>query len=213
MKNPFASSSLSDPARRRIDLAVAMAQERLLDTHVEHALQLIEIVGGEIPFDGALDIYSRLLRLSADETRIVTTQALARLGERTDEADRWTSELPAVEDSDRPKDRRSFLESLRQRMRGRVHDDLRRLIEMHAARAEVSVLETHVENALHFASILDEEMPVNEAIELYLEALEVRDSIAEVVYYFALARLSEDRLPRHGDAARAQSVTAEPEQG
>ncbi len=197
MKNPF-SSNLSEPARRRVDLAVAMAEERLLNTHVEHALQLVDLTGDQIPFNDALDIYTRLLRLSADEARILTTQALARLGERGHDGERWTSELPHGRDVESQRDRRSFLENLRQRLRGRVNDELRRWIELHAARAEVSVLETHVGNALHFVEILEDEVPFNEAVELYLEGLEVRDSVAEVVYHFTLARLSDRLLPRVG---------------
>ncbi|MGH7474989.1 MAG: hypothetical protein ACRELD_01745 [Longimicrobiales bacterium] len=208
MKNPFTSNSLSEPARRRVELAIALAQERLLNTHVEHALQLIEHAGAKIPFDSALDIYTRLLRLNADETRIVTTQALARLGERSGGTERWTSSLPARSDTQSERDRRSFMESLRQRMRGRVDDDMRREIELQAARAEVAVLETHVDNALHFVDILEQEIAFTEAVELYLEALEVRDSIAEVVYYFSLARLSDAHLPTRASGPGVRNAPA-----
>ena len=60
------------------------------------------------------------------------------------------------------------------------------------------LLETHVQNALHFVDILKSEVPANEAVEVYLDALEVRDSIAEVVYYIALARVADDHLPAPG---------------
>lgn len=207
VKNLFASSNLSDAARRRVDLAVAMAEERLLNTHVEHALQLVDLAQDEIPFDDALDVYTRLLRLNAEESRIVTTQALARLGERTEDTDRWTK--PASPAKDEEAGRRSFIENIRQRLRGRVNEELRRRIEMHAARAEVAILETHVENALHFVDILENEQHVNEAIELYLDALEVRDSIAEVVYYFALTRVSDEYIgpPKPGGE---RTISAEP---
>lgn len=194
VKNLFASTNLSDAARRRVDLAVAMAEERLLNTHVEHALELVDVAGEQIPFDDALDIYTRLLRLNAEESRIVTTQSLARLGERTEGTQRWTGpEQPKEGETDR-NERRSFMENIRMRLRGRVNEELRRRIELYAARAEVAILETHVENALHFTDILESETPFNDAVELYLEALEVRDTIAEVVYYFTLTRLSEEQL-------------------
>jgi hypothetical protein len=48
-----------------------------------------------------------------------------------------------------------------------------------------------VANAVNFVEILRQELPLTEAAELYLEALDVRDSIAEVVYYITLARLNE----------------------
>ncbi len=197
------SSDLSDAAQKRADIAIAMAEERLLETHVEHALKLIELTGNHIEFDEALDIYTRLLRLSADDARSITTQALARLGERG-EPSSWTmekrpAEKPGVED------RRSILTSFRSRLRGRVNDELRTWVEYQAARTEVALLETHVQNALHFVDILKAEVQANEAVEVYLDALEVRDSIAEVVYYIALARVAEDHLP---PGARAGGATA-----
>lgn len=189
------SSDLSDAAQKRADIAIAMAEERLLETHVEHALKLIELTGNHIEFDEALDIYTRLLRLSADDARSITTQALARLGERGEHA-AWVEKKRPERAAD--EDRRSILTSLRSRLRGRVNEELRGWVEYQAARTEVALLETHVQNALHFVDILKSEISANEAVEVYLDALEVRDSIAEVVYYIALARVAEDFLPPAG---------------
>jgi hypothetical protein len=197
------SSDLSDAAQKRADIAIAMAEERLLETHVEHALKLIELTGNHIEFDEALDIYTRLLRLSADDARSITTQALARLGERGEPAS-WTMEKKPAERATTD-DRRSILTAFRSRLRGRVNDELRTWVEYQAARTEVALLETHVQNALHFVDILKSEVQSNEAVEVYLDALEVRDSIAEVVYYIALARVAEDHLPT---GARAQGTAA-----
>ena len=196
MKNPFASKDLSEPVRRRIELAIAVAQERLLATHVQHALELIQLVGEQVPFENALGIYTRMLRLSDDEARVITTRALATLGQQAAETNTWpdlVAEAPEVEEELNPG--RAFIRTMRQRLRGRVRDDLRRWVELAAARTEVAVLDTHVENALHFVKLLDGEMPLGESVELYLEALEVRDSIAEVAYYLALSRLAERHLP------------------
>ena len=195
------SSDLSDAAQKRADIAIAMAEERLLETHVEHALKLIELTGNHIEFDEALDIYTRLLRLSADDARSITTQALARLGERGEPAS-WTTEKKPAEKATGD-DRRSILTSFRSRLRGRVNDELRTWVEYQAARTEVALLETHVQNALHFVDILKSEVSANEAVEVYLDALEVRDSIAEVVYYISLARVAEDHLPAPGGKAPA----------
>lgn len=206
------SSDLSDAARKRVDIAVAMAEERLLETHVEHALKLIELTGDHVSFDEALDIYTRLLRLSADEARSITTQALARLGEN-DQGESWSDRVAAIEQrKESDGDRRSILKSLRARLRGRVKDDLRQWVEYQAARTEVALLETHVQNALQFVDILKNEMPPNEAVELYLDALEVRDSIAEVVYYIALARASEEHLPG-ADGPPGNDEAARPDGG
>lgn len=201
MKTPFISKSLSLTARRRVELAIAVAQERLLSTHVEHALELIELVGDHVPFDDALDIYNRLLRISAEDERIITTRTLAILGERTDEPKSWPDRM-AEADAAAYGENTSIFGHLRQRIRGRVNDELRHWIELEAARTEVALLHTHVANAIHFVEILDQEMPLTEAAELYLEALDVRESIGEVVYYITLARLNPTVIP-----ARSQNPT------
>jgi hypothetical protein len=209
VKNPFASKDLSDPMRRRVELAVAVAQERLLATHVDHVLRLIRLVGDQVPFESALNIYTRLLRLSEDESRSITTRALAIIGERATETEAWP-ELVTQAEAEQAQERgsRSFVRQIRQRLRGRVNDDLRRWVEMAAARTEVAILGTHVENALSFVELLEKEMPLTEALELYLEALDVRDAVAEVAYYMALAKLADEFLPDKTPAAAAEAVPA-----
>lgn len=204
MKNPFSSRDLSEGLRRRVELAIAVSQERLLSTHVDHALRLIQLVGEQVPFENALGIYTRLLRLSDDEARVITTRALAILGEQTRETRDYVEpmmEPPDPSDDDSP---RSFLRNMRQRLRGRVKDDLRRWVELSAARTEVAILNAHVENALNFVDLLVKEQPSSEAVELYLDALEVRESVAEVTYYLALARLADEELP---DVKRSSAET------
>jgi hypothetical protein len=212
VKNLFTSRDLPEALQRRVDLAVAVAQERLLSTHVDHALQLIELVGQQVPFDTALDIYTRLLRLSDDEARVITTRALATLGERAADSPGWQEapvEPEPVQQEERKPGRRSFLSNVRSRLRGRVNEDLRRWIELSAARTEVALLETHVENALNFVDLIGKELPFTDAVELYLDALEPRESIAEVSYFITLSRLSERHLPARpgsGDAGDARHL-------
>jgi hypothetical protein len=213
VKNPFSSRDLSEAMRRRVELAIAVAQERLLSTHVDHALRLIQLVGEQVPFENALGIYTRLLRLSDDEARVITTRALAILGEQVaDSPDKWP-EPATPEPTPAPEDdsRRSLLKNMRQRLRGRVKDDLRRWVELAAARTEVAVLNTHVENARNFIELLEKESSAQDSVELYLDALEVRESVAEVTYYLALARIAEEELPdsNRTGAKRAHHVSAE----
>src|SRR3954466_6724176 len=68
--------------QRQIDLATAMAQEKLLDTHVRHVLALVELVAGQLPFDSALDIYARIVQLNPEQARNVGSRAFAELGRR-----------------------------------------------------------------------------------------------------------------------------------
>lgn len=210
MKNPFASKDLSETLRRRVELAIAVAQERLLSTHVNHALGLIQLVGEQVPFENALHIYTRMLRLSDDEARVITTRALAILGERAAETEEWPEF--ASESTSPPANgetaRRKFMNVFRQRLKGRVNEDLRRFVELAAARTEIAILDTHVENSMNFVELLENEQTFNESVELYLEALEVRESIAEVAYYMALTRLSEEFLPKKPGAPDFDSPTS-----
>jgi hypothetical protein len=203
VKNPFQSKDLSETMRRRVELAVAVAQERLLATHVDHALNLIQLVGNKVKFENSLSIYTRLLRLSDDEARVITTRALAILGERAAETNSWPELITLAEIKEAEEGgRRNFMATVRQRLRGRVNEDLRKFVELAAARTEIAVLETHVENALNFVELLEPEQSFSEATETYLEGLDVRESIAEVTYYMTLTRLAERQLPRTGEEAR-----------
>jgi hypothetical protein len=210
VKNPFSSRDLSEPMRRRVELAIAVAQERLLSTHVDHALRLIQLVGDQVPFASALGIYTRMLRLSDDEARVITTRALAILGEQVVEgkAAPWPDGAAEPADHEDDDTRRSFLRNMRQRLRGRVKDDLRRWVELAAARTEVAIMETHVENAANFIELLEQEQPASEAVELYLDALEVRESVAEVTYYMALAKIADRELPEVPRGAGQRSTRA-----
>jgi hypothetical protein len=212
VKNPFSSRDLSEPMRRRVELAIAVAQERLLSTHVDHALRLIQLVGEQVPFENALGIYTRMLRLSDDEARVITTRALAILGEQVVEsnaAPTWTDVSPEPVESD-DGTRKSFLRNMRQRLRGRVKDDLRRWVELAAARTEVAILNAHVENAMNFVDLLEKEQPPSESVELYLEALEVRESVSEVAYYLALSRIADEQLPEVNRGASAMHKGPQP---
>ncbi|MFW6080209.1 MAG: hypothetical protein ACODAE_11350 [Gemmatimonadota bacterium] len=204
--------------RRRIDMAVAVAEEKLLAAHVDRALAMVARVGDAIPFDDVLDIYTRLLRLSSDEGRALKTRAMAALGQR-DGADRaWPEAVEAEglagsagDDGDET-GRPSLIARVRRRFRGRINEELRYEIELEAARAEEALLVRHVANAVQFVGLLGEEMPPPEVIDLYIDALDVRESMSEVVYHLALSRLAD----RHfGDELRPAAVgrTVEPATG
>jgi hypothetical protein len=195
---------LSEPARKRVELAVAVAQEKLLTAHVDHALDLIALVNQDVSFTDALEIYSRLLRLEEDQARNISTRTLAILGEKVDQESRIDlQEILGPETGDEEDTGRSMFGNMRQRLRGRVNEELRRRIELIAARTEVALTNVHVDNALHFVDFLDSEMNERQAIDLYLDALDVRDSIAEVVYYISLSRIADDILPPHGTGVAA----------
>ncbi|HUG39080.1 MAG TPA: hypothetical protein VMM12_01275 [Longimicrobiales bacterium] len=202
------SKGLSEGARKRVELAVAVAQEKLLSTHVDHSLDLIALIDEQVSFTDALEIYGRLLRLDDDDAQNITTRSLAILGEKAGDAPvvepKRPPPRPEPEDEDREPNGRSLFGGLRNRLRGRVNEELRRKIEFIAARTEVALIRTHTDNAVQFVGILHEELEEKEAVELYLDALDVRESIAEVTYFLALSRLADDILPAHGSSLAAR---------
>lgn len=215
MKNPFSSRDLSETLRRRVELATAVAQERLLSTHVDHALRLIQLIGDQIRYEQALGIYTRMLRLSDDEARVITTRALAILGEQDQDPTAWQEPPVEQEPDERSSPRRTFLRLMRARLRGRVKEELRRWVELAAARTEVALFHTHVENAINFLELLEKELQPAEAVELYLDALEVRESVAEMTYYSALGRIADEQLPegKRGVTATPQPSQSRPQRG
>jgi hypothetical protein len=98
--------------------------------------------------------------------------------------------------------RKALFSKLGQRIRGRVNEDLRQRIELAAARTEVALLRRHTDNALAFVDVLEEELSLPEAVQIYVQALDLRDSIAEVVYYLTLAQIADRRLPPRRATAR-----------
>ncbi len=192
--------------QRQVDLTTAVCQERLLVTHVRHVLGLVDLVSAQLPFDDALDIYVRLLRLTPEQARNVGSRALAELGRR--ERAGWTpaQEEPAASDRDERDEERvegrgtqaradALFDRLRRRVRGRVHEDLRFRINLAAARTEDALLETHVENALLFVRAMARELAETEAVELYLDTMMLPEGTADVIYHRALREIADKELP------------------
>ncbi len=200
--------------QRQIDLTTAVCQERLLATHVRHVLAFVDLVSPEIPFDSALDIYARILRLSPEQARNVGSRALASLGHRggmPDPGDEPRVELMEDDAADREDARAAganeaggrfdaIFGRVRRRIRGRVHDKLRDRINLASARAEDSLFNTHVENALIFSRALSDEVPLHESVDLYLEIMQIPEGYSDVVFNRALRTVADEALPPLGPA-------------
>jgi len=210
--------------QRQTDLATAVAQEKLLDTHVRHVLALVELVSDQVPFDAALDIYARILRLNPEQARNVGSRAFADLGRRglvsgpgpgggdgvtlleDDAADREDARSRPTPGEGGRFD--AVFSRVRRRIRGRVHDDLRHRINLAAARAEDDLFEQHVANALEFARSLSAEVPLHEAVDLYLEIMTVPEGVSDVVFNRALRRVADAELPPLEQGAPVAASTA-----
>ncbi|HEX2078093.1 MAG TPA: hypothetical protein VHG08_10295 [Longimicrobium sp.] len=223
---------ISRTMQRQVDLTTAVCQERLLSTHVRHVLALVDLVAEELPFDSAVDIYARILRLTPEQARNVGSRALAALGRRSGltEADELNLDLSedesdlddGAERGDQGEGRFDAVFSrVRRRIRGRVKDDLRQTINLAAARAEDSLFETHVQNALVFGKALAEEVPLHEAVDLYLDVMAIPEGVSDVIFNRALRVVADDvlppldasRVPRRGDDGRTAAAEPAPAAG
>ncbi|MGH7482629.1 MAG: hypothetical protein ACRELV_10775 [Longimicrobiales bacterium] len=194
--------------RSKLEVASAVAREKLLETHVEQALELITLAEGRVSPPRALEIYARLHRLPPDVAELTRTRALASIGTMEDSGMRTPAvpELELTETSDaetQQQDRAWVLSLLGERFKPRVHLELRRWIELHTGRAEVRVMETHVANGLRFVDILTDDMTYAEAVGVYLEALSIPPGLHDTITFFVLERLAREHLPRPINGARA----------
>jgi hypothetical protein len=216
---------ISRAMQRQVDLTTAVCQEKLLSTHVRHVLALVDLVAEELPFDSALDIYARILRLTPEQARNVGSRALAAIGRRSGltEADELNLDLSEDDDLEESADRGqeegrfdAVFSRVRRRIRGRVKDDLRQTINLAAARAEDSLFETHVQNALVFGKALAEEVPLHEAVDLYLDVMAIPEGVSDVIFNRSLRivadevlpRMDASRVPRRGDDGRTVAPPA-----
>jgi hypothetical protein len=80
------------------------------------------------------------------------------------------------------------------------------------ARAEESIVQAHVENALMFVDNLAEDLPFDRAIETYVRVMGIPEPLASTVVTRTLVVLGEDLVPyhRHGESARSDETGRPP---
>lgn len=76
--------------------------------------------------------------------------------------------------------------------RRRLSESARRRLMIALARAEEGLVETHVRNVLRVHEAVSEEMTLDRALELYLEALDPGEPHASIVERRVLARVEGD---------------------
>jgi hypothetical protein len=72
---------LTEAAERRLRLAHARADERIIDAHVANALMFVDTLAEDLSFDRAIDTYIRVMSLSEPVASMVATRALVVLGQ------------------------------------------------------------------------------------------------------------------------------------
>lgn len=75
----FKRKRLSEEAEKRLLVALARAEDAIVEAHIECALDVIEAVGDEMPIDRVLEVYLDALEENPQRAEIVARRVLSRL--------------------------------------------------------------------------------------------------------------------------------------
>jgi hypothetical protein len=195
---------LSESTRRKLEVTSAMAWESLVDTHVEQATQFVSLLAEFTPVQESLPRYLREMDLYETMVAAIRSRVLMRVedeGHETADAAALRIEPPAaVADGDEGEGW-NLLRQPGRVVRGvlqrqRRNDEMERIVQLAIARAEESIIRTHVENAIGFAALLEDQMPLDRAVQQYLGAVGLAGGRAQAVFQRTMARLADVHLPR-----------------
>ncbi|MGH7458823.1 MAG: hypothetical protein ACREKN_07070 [Longimicrobiaceae bacterium] len=71
---------LGKDARRKLLIALARAEETLVETHVDNVFELMDLLGGEIDLNRGIELYVEAMSLQESLASTVANRVLARLG-------------------------------------------------------------------------------------------------------------------------------------
>jgi hypothetical protein len=195
---------LSESTRRKLEVTSAMAWESLVDTHVEQATQFVSLMAEFTPVQESLPRYLREMDLYETMVAAIRSRVLMRVEdegrETADAAALRIEPAPAVADGDEGegwnllRQPGRVVRSVMQRQRR--NDEMERIVQLAIARAEEAIIRTHVENAIGFAALLEDQMPLDRAVQQYLGAVGLAGGRAQAVFQRTMARLADVHLPR-----------------
>jgi hypothetical protein len=196
---------LNEGMRRKLEVASAMAWEALVDTHVDQAIQFASLLAEFTPIEEALPRYLREMDLGETMATAIRTRVLMQFEERD-------SELPPAAPLPFPAEHHdsadgdgsegwSLLRQPQRMVRGvmarqRRNEEMERLVLLSLARAEENLIRTHVENAIGFVALLQEQLPLDRAVQQYLGAVGLAGGRAQTVFQRTMAKLADVHLPR-----------------
>ena len=190
-RRPLQKLTLSK--RRELEVAAAVALDEVMQFHVTSGLKLIELAAGRVSAGRIVDIYIRLHAVRGAQAEMLIYSILAALGQRT--LNGQGASLVVEGEDAKSADARSLWRVLRGRLRGRVHHDLRRSVELATGAVQVKLLEIHVRHAIRFARELSDTHGIAQAVEQYAVMTEVPDGMRPMLYAYVLDRLAAEELP------------------
>jgi hypothetical protein len=211
--SPRKQSKKIPPAKRReLEIAAAVARETVMQAHLSKALRAIELAGDRVSAVRMLSIYARVHSLAPADSEVLTSRVLAQLGTRSRKGDAPTVFLE--EEEDNPRESGSLLRVVRDRLRGRIHHDLRRWVELHTGATQVALLDIHVRHALGFVKELNATHTIDAALDVYRELTGLVGPVSDALYMFVLDSLASEELPKKAStkAERDQQVSLFPQE-
>jgi hypothetical protein len=181
---------LGPSLRGKLEVAAAVAREEVFALHTRRAEAIVRLAADRVAIARMLEIYVRLHGLREADGLFVSNRVLATIGlrERVDEQPSGSG--PAGE----PDDAESLVHTLRKRLRGRVHEELRFEVELAVGATEVELLRLHTLHAARFVEIMGPDAAsISAAVGLYCEAVHMRAPLADVLYWHVLDRIAAGR--------------------
>jgi len=178
-------------AATNMNVALAVARQRLGDVHFQFALELIRRGQGEVAAPQALIIYGRLHYLTEIDVQTLRNRVLVYLGQVSNtEVTQLPNTFVAIDGGVEWDVTASMVERIRRRLNGRRNYDFREWVELHTGYAQSKILRIHVDNLVNLRES-NADTRAAELTRLYMRELNVRDGLFDALYYGLLERMYE----------------------
>lgn len=188
------SRRLTVAKRRELEVLAALAREAVTQYHVDSAIGMIELAADRVSAVRMLDIYLRVHGIRGADAELLSYGVLAALGHRASKG--ASASLVVDGEEPTPLERASLLKMLKVRLKGRVHHDLRRWVELSTGATQAGLVDIHVRHGIRFARELADTHSIGQACELYADMAGVPEILREMLYIYILQRLAAEELPR-----------------
>jgi hypothetical protein len=181
-----------------------MAWEALIEEHTRQALEFVALFDERLTFEDALLRYLKEMDLTETIASAIRTRVLIALedglpaGQPQIHLHQEGEERPADEPEDDEGWRRFRPDVMMRGVRERAKrtEEIERFIELALARAEESVIHTHIDNAITFAALLDDHTSLGRAVQTYLGSIQLSGGRSQSVFQRTMAQLAEVHLPK-----------------
>jgi hypothetical protein len=194
---------LGDSMRRKLEVTSAMAWEALVESHVEQAMLFIALLAEHEPIEESLPRYLREMDVDATMAAAVRTRVFTSVEEEppvppADLLDPRAVRLRGDAVDHDVDDAWNLLRQPQRVVRGvirrqRRNEEIERITQLALARAEENVIHTHIENAIGFVALL-EDQPIDRAVQTYLSSVAVSGGRAQTIFQRTMARLADVHL-------------------